>query len=256
MDSLLKFLFPPHLEHPESTGRLDVFATYGPVDDEGHMRSGPLGKHVMTDLEIKHMIIELNRDMLYRLFAPRPRATVESLVGSLLPKALQHHYTEREIRRFFGGLSVDNENRMKFSEMQALVEADQRRRLLTLMDGGDISVQHRDPIPYQTRQRKTLLAPLRKKKLLPNQEFIALEKRLHGNSSLIGTVEGQNLSASLAANVMLIRDLGAVTDKWDRYSSLRGGEIGAGSYVKACGAPAASEFGRSGTFGARHRRLG
>lgn len=31
MDTILKFLFPPNLEHSNSTGRLDLFAIYGPI---------------------------------------------------------------------------------------------------------------------------------------------------------------------------------------------------------------------------------
>eukprot|EP00826_Nyctotherus_ovalis_P026244 TRINITY_DN2051_c0_g1_i11.p1 TRINITY_DN2051_c0_g1~~TRINITY_DN2051_c0_g1_i11.p1 ORF type:complete len:196 (-),score=41.60 TRINITY_DN2051_c0_g1_i11:1074-1661(-) len=31
LDDLLKFIFPPNLEHSNSTGRLDLFALYGPV---------------------------------------------------------------------------------------------------------------------------------------------------------------------------------------------------------------------------------
>jgi len=31
LETLMKFLFPPHLEHPDVTGRLDIFAIYGPV---------------------------------------------------------------------------------------------------------------------------------------------------------------------------------------------------------------------------------
>ena len=31
LDDLIKFCLPPHLEHPDVTGRLDVFALYGPV---------------------------------------------------------------------------------------------------------------------------------------------------------------------------------------------------------------------------------
>ena len=29
--SIMKFLFPPNLEHSNSTGRLDLFALYGPI---------------------------------------------------------------------------------------------------------------------------------------------------------------------------------------------------------------------------------
>jgi hypothetical protein len=31
MEMILKFLFPPNLEHANSTGRLDLLALYGPV---------------------------------------------------------------------------------------------------------------------------------------------------------------------------------------------------------------------------------
>lgn len=31
VETVLKFLFPPHLEHSNSTGRLDLVALYGPV---------------------------------------------------------------------------------------------------------------------------------------------------------------------------------------------------------------------------------
>jgi hypothetical protein len=31
VDNILKFMFPPNLEHPNSTGRLDLFALYGPT---------------------------------------------------------------------------------------------------------------------------------------------------------------------------------------------------------------------------------
>jgi len=30
-ENILKFMFPPNLEHPNSTGRLDLFAYYGPT---------------------------------------------------------------------------------------------------------------------------------------------------------------------------------------------------------------------------------
>jgi len=33
LDTIMKFLFPPNLEHSNSTGRLDLFALYGPVSN-------------------------------------------------------------------------------------------------------------------------------------------------------------------------------------------------------------------------------
>jgi hypothetical protein len=31
LENILKFMFPPNLEHSNSTGRLDLFAMYGPT---------------------------------------------------------------------------------------------------------------------------------------------------------------------------------------------------------------------------------
>merc|ERR1719158_1613146 len=127
MEALLSFLFPAHLEHPESTGRLDLFAYYGPCDDAGKLRGGPSGHHVHTDLEIRQMITELNKEHLNSLIS-RPRETVETMVNEILPKSVSHHYTEREIMKMFVGISPDDSGRYKFGDMQTVILADQRRR--------------------------------------------------------------------------------------------------------------------------------
>lgn len=230
MSALMKFLFPAHLEHPESTGRLDVFAHYGPVDEEGHLRGGPLGNHIHADLEIRQMIKELNRETLLALLG-RPRETVETMIQELLPKAVAHHYTEREIFALFGGVSEDENGRRSFADLQRVVLADQRRRLLTLIRGGEIFRASRKAIPFQTRPAEILTTMTRKSKLLPCQEFIVLSKKLHAQAGLIAPLEQQNLSQQLAANVQLTTGLGDVNDRWDRYCALR--RTGHCSYVKA-----------------------
>ena len=40
MEQLYKFLFPPSVQHPLSTGRLFVFALYGPLDRDSLLRAG------------------------------------------------------------------------------------------------------------------------------------------------------------------------------------------------------------------------
>jgi hypothetical protein len=230
----MNFLFPSNLEHPESTGRMDVFAWYGPVDDEGNLRAGPQGKHVMSNLEIRQMIVEINREQLFSLLA-RPRATVETVVTELLPKAVGHHYTEREVVQLFSSISQSLDGRAKFSELQRVVLDDQRRRLVMLLDGGEITKAKREPIPYQTKSAKVLRKLTTKPKLLPCQEFLSTMKRLHANGTLIAPIEQQNMSSQLANNVMLVRDLGSAGDRWDRYCGLR--QTGKASYVKARNVP-------------------
>lgn len=41
IDNILKFMFPPNLEHSNSTGRLDLFALYGPTVNYHSVESFP-----------------------------------------------------------------------------------------------------------------------------------------------------------------------------------------------------------------------
>lgn len=230
MEALMGFLFPAHLEHPESTGRLDLFAYYGPCDDNGRLRGGPSGHHVHTDLEIRQMITELNKDNLYTLIS-RPRETVETMVNEILPKSVSHHYTEKDILRLFQGISPDDAGRYKFADMQHVVLADQRRRLLTLIRGGEIAKATRRAIPFQSKPAQVLQGITRKKKLRENELIISQEKRMNAYSSLTAPLEQQNLSNAIAGNVLLVRPLGDVEDRWDRYCAVR--RTGKVSYVGA-----------------------
>jgi len=230
MEALLTFLFPEHLCNPESTGRLDLFAYYGPCSDTGVLHGGRNGHHIHTDLEIRHMISELNREQLYTLLS-RPKETVETMVNEILPKAVGHHYTVKEIHKMFRGISPQEDGRYKFLDMQNIILADQRRRLLTLIKGGEISKSTRRPIPFQTTPGKILTEITTRKKLRPNEEIISHGKRLHGSSGLIAPLEQQNLSDHIRANVALLRPVGDVDDRWDRYCAVR--KTGKVSYVGA-----------------------
>jgi len=229
MKSLMAFLFPPHLSNPESTGRLDLFAYYGPSDENGQLHGGWNGHHVHTDLEIRQMIKELNREQLYSLVA-RPRETVETMINEILPKAVAHTYTEKEIIRMFRVISPDDSGHYKFYDMQKVILADQRRRLLMLIKGGEISKTTRRPIPFQTMPGKILTEITTRKKLRPNEETVARGKKMQ-ICTLIAPLEQQNLSNALQANVSLLRPVGDVDDRWDRYCAVR--RTGKVSYVGA-----------------------
>jgi len=228
IEAVFKFLFPPTLEQPESTGRLDLLAHFGPVDDEGFLRAGMSNRHRICDHEIKKMISSMNESLLYELFA-RPKDTVEVVVKEILPKAVSHCYTEAEIRRLISPVSADHENRLPFREIQDIILKDQRRKLLTLIHGGNITAEIRKQIPFQNKAQKIMTRILRKKKLIPQQEFLYKTKLLQGNACLIAPIEMQNLSSQLSNNILLLRGVGSVSDKWDRYCALR--QTGAASYV-------------------------
>lgn len=166
----------------------------------------------------------------YGLFA-RPKETVEIVVKEILPHAIHHTYTENEIKRIISSVSENAEGRLEFRQLQDVILKDQRRRLLTLMEGGNITKAIRKQLPFQTKPTKILGTMLRKKKLLPPQEFNVKTKRLHSGAGLIAPVEMQNLSSQLSANILLLRDVGKTNDRWDRYSALR--HTGRESYVAA-----------------------
>ncbi|RQM27836.1 hypothetical protein B5M09_007870 [Aphanomyces astaci] len=55
LDALMDFLFPPNVQHPNSTGRLFVFSLYGPLDAKSRLRSGEKGMHEVLRQADKHM---------------------------------------------------------------------------------------------------------------------------------------------------------------------------------------------------------
>lgn len=64
-DFLMSFAFPAGQQHPRSTGRLIVFAMYGPFNAAGKLTSGICGRHVATDSELRAMIDSIEvEDML------------------------------------------------------------------------------------------------------------------------------------------------------------------------------------------------
>lgn len=230
LEALNRFLFPPHLEHPESTGRLDLFAYYGPVSTEGTLNGGPGGTHRHTDLEIRQMITELNLKQLYKILA-RPRETVQTIVQEMLPKAVAHHYTARDVQKMFSGLEADDQGCYRFSEMQDVILADQKRRLVTLVEGGEIQKTARRAIPFQSRPQEILGTVMTKKKLKPCEDAVVLHKRMNRFAGLVAPLEQQNLSAQINANTQLVRPAGSVNDRWDRYCAVR--RTGKISYVGA-----------------------
>lgn len=224
------FLFPNNLEHPESTGRLELFARYGPVDSEGRLRGGISGAHVHTDLEIRQMIAHETRERLFKLFN-KPRATVEIIVDALMPKALDHNYTWAEVKKMLKVVEPDSTGRLDFSQMQRIILDSQQQRLRALLKHGTLQRERGPRVPFQSKAADVLMAITRKKKLNPQEEQMCQQKRLGKYCTLIASMEDQNQGNQLATNVALVRGLGSVNDRWDRYCALR--RTGKISYVQA-----------------------
>jgi len=217
----------------ESTGRLELFARYGPVDDDGRLRGGISGSHVHTNGEISQMITWSTREALFALFT-KPRSTVEVVVEMLLPIAMKHHYTAAEVKKMLREVSTDAEGRMDFPALQHIILDRQKKRLQALKDGmSKTGSAHR--VPFQSKPAHHLTAVMRRKKHTEPEEALYNHKRLHGYATLVARMEDQNLSKNILANVRICRDRGDASDRWDRYCSVR--STGKASHVQARNTP-------------------
>lgn len=234
LSHLQRFLFPPNLEHPESAGRLELFACFGPVDSEGKLRGGIQGRHVCTDSEIRQMISHETREALFAMFN-RPRPTVEVVVDELLPLALAEVYTWSEVLELLKDIPTDDEGKMNFSRIQKAVLRNQRQRLQELLRNGSSVRQRRPQPPFQSPGAEILTAIVRRKKHNEQEEELTRTKRLGNIGSLVAGLEHQNDARNIFANVTLVRSSGDSQDKWDRYCSVR--KSGKSSHVKARNTP-------------------
>lgn len=237
-EQLHLFLFPTSLEHPESTGRLELFARYGPVDEAGKLRGGISGSHIHTDLEIRQMIHHETREMLFTLFK-KPRETVEVIVDSLMPAAMVYNYTWQEVKHLLRPCFQEmgsNGGKLHFAHLQKIVLQNQRARLQALLKDKNSAYKERGPKnPFQSKPQHALLAPIAKKQLNSQEEQHWRRTRLQRFCTVLAEMEDQNLQQQLVSNVILCRNPGDVEDRWDRYCALR--RVGKATYVKARNQP-------------------
>lgn len=232
MPCLMRFLCPQSLEQPQITGRLELFARYGPVDEDGCLRGGIRGGHKISDREIRLMVEANTREALFAA-STKPRCTTEVIVDLVLPIAMSHNYTISEVKRMLREVSVDPLGRLDFAASQRVILQAQRQRLKPFLHDSESGRGHgRSPRgPFQSKQAAALTTVMRKTKLSEPEETLCKEKRLHAYSTLVAGMEDQHKGSVLQGNVRLCRDLGKTSDRWDRYCSLR--NSGKASYVNA-----------------------
>jgi len=234
---LLRFLFPPGAEHPESTGRLELFARYGPVDEDGSLRGGIRGAHVHSEFEIRQMIKHETKEALLAVLK-KPRAIAEVIAEGVLPRALEQVYTQAEVRTMLTGVPLDRRGEMKFADLQAVILESRRNRLRALLRDGALSFRGGNTtprVPFQSKAAHILMQGLDTRKLNFQEEKLLKQKRLSNYASLVSNLEDQNQVNILVANTTLMRSPGDVDDRWDRYCAVR--RAGRSSYVQARNAP-------------------
>jgi len=229
LPAMLKFLFPAKIEHPDSTGRLELCAIYGPIDADGCLRGGCVGQHAHTNLELHQMVLHSTREALYKLH-DKPRDTVETMVEELLPMAMARQYSREEVQHVLRSVPMDSEGRMDFHALQDLVLKNRKRRLRNLLKDGKPRKLEKTTCPYQSEQTATLLKVASKKRVTHPEQYLQRDKRMNSYACLVAPYEVQN-NSDIVANTALIRPLGDVDDKWDRYCAVR--RTGRSSYVQA-----------------------
>jgi hypothetical protein len=69
IDELLSFVFPEHVQHPLTAGRLFCYSSYGPLDHLKKLRSGYKRMHILNDRELESMSLQFDRDDILSIYA-------------------------------------------------------------------------------------------------------------------------------------------------------------------------------------------
>jgi hypothetical protein len=132
LKGLMKFIFPPGLQHPMSTGRLYAFGFYGPLDADAQLRSGHKGQHVVSRWELDTMCMQFEREDILQVYVSpeHPLCTLsEAQQEELVQQAdarmkaqqgrgLMPQLPKKEVLGLFSDLARAEDGSLTFHEMQ------------------------------------------------------------------------------------------------------------------------------------------
>lgn len=308
LDTLMNFLYPSNLEHPDVCGRLDVFAVYGPVvnyhsvdtgcfcgncarvgkdhiknrygvtafkgkgklsdaprrllieedvkqleeslcdecrmhcENSSHLTGGRGGQHIMTDIEISQMVLQLNTNELQELLIQTKGSSGKNIMKTvevLMPPEMQ--YNRNHIQSLFSPLPTDFFKRMNFSDMQRVILQDRKCRMrywlskITKKPIELLSLEVSESPSLPLSIQNTIIKPTFDKELTQYDRTIvdvpkldstalkvALAKRLHRDATLIADPKDLN-SIDTATNVILLRNYAPGRNgNWNNYATLKG----------------------------------
>lgn len=84
-----------------------------------HLTCGREGQHIMSDIEIKELINEINRSDVLQLLTVEKGSTAKNMIETIdmtEPKDIM--YSEEHIRELFVDLETDYYDRYEFEDMQ------------------------------------------------------------------------------------------------------------------------------------------
>ena len=137
LDGILNFCFPPGEWHPASTGRLAVFGNYGPLASDGNLRCGIRGDHIVSKVELKAMIEEMQREDILKVYIGDQKLQREDQEEILIQADEELHKvpqkTPEEIRNMFAHLKTNKKGEYSFHDLQRVILKERIKRVKKLM---------------------------------------------------------------------------------------------------------------------------
>lgn len=135
LESLIQFIFPKSLQHPLAAGRLFVFATCGPLDENLCIRTGFQGKRILAEYELEQMCLQLEKEDIIQIYLHKPRdmgllsSTEQEAIISQADahlkrakgKASLPRLFKKDIYELFRDVQRDEWGRISFHEAQNLI---------------------------------------------------------------------------------------------------------------------------------------
>ena len=217
---LHEFIFPEHIEHPDTTGRLELLAYLGPA--EGKLFGGYLGRHEVQDGEITGMILQQVTETCRKIIGKAKDAVVAEAVKKSF---LSRRITEEELVGLVKTIPVLDSGCLDFRRLQQVVLGMHHARISEIADQlsskslnqgvvvKKVGYRHADTKQYTRKQKSNDV----------------LMGKLHRGVFSITHVDEVASTESVRSNIKLIRPLGPFGDKWDRSCATR--NTGKTSYV-------------------------
>jgi hypothetical protein len=228
--------------------------------------SGRELQHVVTDSEINSMISEVNRnDLLRVLVGEKGNGAKVMMEEMVIQEPLEFQHNRHTIKKLFEKLQTDYYGRFDFRELQIVILEDRRVRLnawaAKVLDipipkirinkhvnpsatdrerknprNLNYTLSRIEPLPMISKKPNITETPLDfpisivdKKKYMPNEEAMVMNKLLHRHAFKFTTV-GEDAKPAPSTVFLMKNHNEGRHGKWNNYATLKGNAVP--SYVK------------------------
>lgn len=229
--------------------------------------SGRELQHVVTDAEITSMIAEINRyDLLKVLVGEKGNGAKVMMEEMVIQEPVEFQHNRHTIKKLFERLQTDYYGRYDFRELQIVILEDRRIRLnawaakvldipipkirinkhvnLAATDRErkdpknlNYTLSRLEPLPMISKKANITETPLdfpvsiiEKKKYMPNEEQLVLNKLLHRHAFKFSSVAEEGKPPAPNTVFLMKNHNEGRHGKWNNYATLKGNSVV--SYVK------------------------